>query len=116
MIDFKANYFFSKKKESNPFYLTGGIAASIQRVHEELINYYYAPDTGSQINRYLNMTELMTYNRFLIGPEFGVGMFLAFGRVSFQSELIYSARFSPFIDRSYRELSFNLFNGLVYKF
>ncbi len=114
LLSLKVNYFISKQKELNPFYVTGGIAAAIQPVHNVISYFDIIHDPSNYVYNY-SASETENY-RILLGPELGIGMFLAFGRVNFQSEFTYSARFSPFIDRNYRELSFSLFNGLVYKF
>jgi len=116
MFSLKANYFLSKNRDSNPVYFTGGITGSIQPVHEWLSGYYNKVDTMGGFTSYIHDQRIGSYNRLLLGPEVGGGIYLNFGKVSFQSELTYSARFSLFRDRGYRELSFSLFNGLVYKF
>ncbi len=107
LLSVKANYFISGKKVWARFYLTGGISAALQQVHNE-----YAESLGVNYT----VTDLRKYTRFLSGPEFGAGMFLELGKINFQSEFTFSAGFSTFVDTGYRELSFNLLNGLVYEF
>jgi hypothetical protein len=116
LISAKVNYFISSKRELNPFYATGGISIAIQPVHDRLVDFYPSQGPHGSTIQNIDVIDIRSYTRMMLGPEFGVGMFLAFGRVNFQSEITYSARFSTFTDTNYRELSFSLFNGLVYKF
>lgn len=116
-VSLKLNYYLSQNLDENPLYVTGGISVAVQPVYlNDFVNYNHYDSLSHYYVNVHSFDNVGHHIRILVGPEAGVGMFLAFGRVNFQSEFTFSARFSPFVDRSYRELSFNLINGLVYKF
>jgi hypothetical protein len=114
-ISLKADYFLSSKQSGILPYLSGGISSAIERVktYDEL-NYIGMSDTT-----FYNFNSRSVYGehtRVLIGPELGAGLFIALGKFNFQQELTFSTMFSFIKDRNYRERSFNLHTGIVYKF
>lgn len=112
-IDFKLNYFFNKDKTINPIYLTGIIEFDIQ--NKSVINEESRFDTSRHVQKYYKV-DISSYNRLLTGPGIGAGIYLAFGKINFQSEVSTVYRFAPFVDRGYKELLVNIFTGLAYKF
>jgi hypothetical protein len=49
-----------------------------------------------------------SYFRFLIGPKAAVGTSYFFGKFGFNLEFGASARFSPFVDKNYKEVNYIL--------
>ena len=112
-VDLKLNWFLNRDKTINPVYLTGLLEFDIQN------RYVFSGESLSDTGRYTPQyyeNERTSYNRLLVGPGIGAGIFLAFGRVDFQAEVNTVFRVAPFVDRGYKELLLNVVSGLVYKF
>lgn len=112
-VDFKLNYFLNRDKTLNPIYLIGLVEFDLQ--NRSVRSFESRFDTGSYYQKYYR-SDLSTYNRLLVGPGLGAGMFLAFGKINFQAEVNSVFRIAPFVDRGYKELLLNIFSGLAYKF
>jgi hypothetical protein len=112
-IDLKLNWFLNRDKTINPIYLTGILEFDIQNRLES--SFESANDTGSVTPLY-NYSNRLSYNRVLVGPGLGAGIFLAFGKIDFQAEVNSVFRVVTFIDNEYNELLLNVTSGLVYKF
>ncbi len=111
--DFKLNYFLNKDKTISPVYLTGILEFDVQNKYD--YSYNRQADTSGYIPDY-SLSESSSYNRLLVGPGLGAGIFLAFGKIDFQAEANSVFRVAPFTDRGYNELLFNITAALVYKF
>jgi hypothetical protein len=113
-VDLKLNWFLNGDKTIDPLYLTGILEFDIQ--NKSLAEEENRSDTGwYSRQKYYNYNE-SSYNRLLIGPGLGAGIFFAFGKIDFQAEINSVFRVAPFVDRGYRELLLNITTGLVYKF
>jgi hypothetical protein len=114
---FKANYFIEKDRNVNPIYLTGSIIFAIQRVtnsESSMSNTFDTTHHWYTSNNYFSV--LSSYNRVLFGSAIGVGLYFDFGRVGFQSEFSFSARVAPFVNRGFKEYTFDLSLAPVFKF
>ena len=116
-FNLKANYFLRKDKTVNPFYLTGSLVFALQRVtNNEITNEGRLSSPNVKGYYSSNYHVISFYDRVMIGPELGAGMFLAFGHVNFQVECSFSAKVAPFVNRGFKEYSFNISLAPVYNF
>jgi hypothetical protein len=116
-FNLKANYFFRKDKTVNPFYLTGSLVFALQRVtNNEITNEGKLTTQNEKGYFSSNIHVISFYDRVMIGPELGAGMFLAFGHVNFQVECSFSAKVAPFVNRGFKEYAFNISLAPVYNF
>lgn len=116
-FNLKANYFLNKDKTVNPFYLTGSLVFALQRVtNNELSNWGKQYTLNEKGYFYSNFHVISFYDRVMIGPELGAGMFLAFGHINFQAECSFSMKVAPFVNRGFKEYTFNISLAPVYKF
>lgn len=113
IVNLKANYFLNKDKTENPVYLTAAAVFDIQ--HKLSTEGRRIGIIGSSSNSsYENLGS--SYNRLLVGPQIGAGIFLAFGKVNVQSEVNFGMKIAPFVDRGYKEFVFSVGLSPVYKF
>ena len=112
-IDLKLNWFLNRNKTNNPIYITGILEFDIQ--NRSLLRNESHYDTSEFRQKFYEFNKT-SYNRLLIGPGIGAGIFLDAGKIDFQAEANCIYRIAPFVDKGYNELVFNVVTGLVYKF
>jgi len=98
-IDLRANYFVNTNRRENPVYFIGALSFGYQNVqNSDFYDYTYYTKTVTR-----------KFNRFVIGPEAGFGIFFDLGIFNFQTEFTFCSRISPLSnDRKYTENSVNL--------
>jgi hypothetical protein len=106
-----------EKKDENPIYITGSFVLDLEKVYSIQYSYSNTFDTTRHIY-YTNYqyNNRSTYYRILLGPAIGFGIYFDFGRVNFQTEFSFSAKFAPFVNRGFKEYSFDLSLAPVLKF
>ena len=112
----RVNYNVLNLLEVFPVYLIGSASTSIQSVKNEDYRYNIKKIEPHFYSEYQNTTILNSYMRFLIGPKVGVGLNYMFGRFGINVESSVSLRYSPFIDKGYKEVDYNLGFASIYKF
>lgn len=112
LINLKANYFISEERRIHPIYFIGGISIALQPV-TNTVNDVYVSELGS-IDRSVETTA--KYNRYLVGPMAGIGVFYDLGFISFATELSFAARVSVVNDKKLTETAFNLNFSPILKF
>jgi hypothetical protein len=112
-FDLKVNYFMNRDRTENPVYFVGALGIDIQnrQVYE---NFQYVNMFVDTMSGYSMATA--SYNRLLLGPSLGVGIFLDFGKVNVQSEVNAGFRIAPFVDRGYKEFILSIGLSPIYKF
>lgn len=112
-----ASYFLTIKPGHLMTFLSGALVNSFERAktYSEQVFAGHSDSTG-QYDTYQVRKVTEQHNRFLMGPEIGVGIFMELGRFNFQQELTFTKMFSIYNDRNYSEFSVNFNSGIVYKF
>jgi len=98
-INLRANYFVNEDRRENPIYFIGSLNLGFQQVR------------NSEVKEYPDRTETIAnnYNRFIIGPEAGIGIYFDLGIISFHTEMTFSSRTSLLNrDKKYTENSLTL--------
>jgi len=96
LINLRSNYFVNEDKRENPVYFIWSLNFGLQKVFNHEL-FEYSDSTVDVTNK---------YDRFVIGPEAGFGIYFDFGIFGFQTEFTFSSRFSPMRkDKRYTENS-----------
>ncbi len=95
-INLRSNYFVNENRRENPIYYIWSFNFGIQKVYNSEL-FEYADSTVTVINK---------YNRLVVGPEAGFGIYFDLGIINFLTEFTFSTRFSPLRnDKKYTENS-----------
>jgi hypothetical protein len=112
VVNLKANYFVNNDRWEDPVYFIGGLSLALQPVRK-FQNYRFIDENGLVESE---VTVRSDYNKFLVGPMAGVGLYFDTGFISFTSEFTFGTRVAIGNDSKLTETSFNLSFSPILKF
>jgi len=99
-------YFVNEDRRIDPIYFISGLSFSVQPVNNRFVDEY---EDRTE-------TVLQSYNRYVVGPVAGVGIFWDIWPISFQTEISFGARVEFFRGSKFSETLLNFNFSPVFRF